>query len=156
MENTNDILDMLEVLDPEDRKHIGECLDSIDDGTESINEALSADDRALSLDIYNRIDRLVKGTFLISFLEIRRQIKAIQREISDMRKKVDQERREQDKFRKDVLKKISSVEDNLEELNKVFGQNKREREKTIKRNEDMYRMIVDIQKSLTRIQNSDS
>jgi uncharacterized coiled-coil DUF342 family protein len=120
--------------DPETRDLAQSLLDSMDEKDDVILESLSNEDRVLVQTIYVKIKSLVQGSVLLSFLEIRRQIKAVQRELADFRKQYDREIKKKDqeidRYKKDMSELASSISEmskKIDALHETEMKNRRTR-----------------------------
>lgn len=99
-------------------------IESMDDSErEVLSETLSATDVELVKVIYDKLKSQIHGTVLLSFAETRRQLKAIQRELADLRKQVDRIQKEESEENKKIHKGINEIRRLIEGNNEKVARN---------------------------------
>jgi hypothetical protein len=86
----------------------GKLLDQMS-GPILVNEGMDRNDLSIVKAIYERIRDYIQGSVLLSFLALRRELKATQRELADMRKQQDRN----EKLRSDDMEAIKDKLSNL-------------------------------------------
>lgn len=88
-----------------------EIIEAFQDSEKNIlNESLNVKEVEFINSIGKRIENLIKVSVLASFIEIRRQIKAIQRELADYRKQYDKNQKEISSDIKEIKIQLSKIE----------------------------------------------
>lgn len=107
---------LLKEADEETRLAIQEMMSKMNPPDELIVEGLNTTDVQLAKVIYERLRDYITGTVLLSFLENRRQVKALQRELADLRRQYDRNSKLEAEHREALRKQLGRLERFLENM----------------------------------------
>lgn len=107
---------LLQEADPETRQLVETLVTKMNPPAEVIAEGLDTTDVRLVKALYERIRDYIQGSVLIAFLENRRQTKALQRELADLRRQYDRDMKLAKESSEEHRKKLDRALQLLENL----------------------------------------
>lgn len=115
-----------DIDDPESKEYLNHLLDIMNGRLDQpvVHEGLNSGDVALVKAVYIKLKDYIQGSVLLSFLEQRRQIKSLQRELADYRKQADKEFKLNARFRRDTDKKIDQIHSMVSKMQKPVGKSR--------------------------------
>lgn len=117
----DELLDEMEIAGSKERAVLAAALNGTD--LQIMDEGLSVQDLQLVDALVKRFDKMIKGGLLISFMALRQQIKALQKEIADMRKQADKNMRKFEAMDRNINKLVKELEESKEKKRKLSKSN---------------------------------
>ncbi len=113
----DELLDEMEVAGSRERAILAAAISGTD--IQIMDEGLSVQDLQLIDALVKRFDKMIKGGLLLSFMALRQQIKALQKEIADMRKQTDRNMRKFEAMGRNIEKLVHELDESKEKKRKT-------------------------------------